>query len=364
VAKTLITRHIDQGIVDTHDPLEDFPNISEQIQLPTKHLHKYFTQETYSFNMQWRPQNPDESKTFLNIDHQHNFSQNRGHIILVITREPITNRGAMSMNLPHHNTPDRFISDDEILELLNHVRHTPMTHHQHANKVESTTKTKLPKCPNSNLQHYMHISRPAWNIFLKYYLCLRPKTDNPITIDFHDTWDALLQQNNQALRYRPGIGYLINHGRPSGLEWTCIGKAAAPFTHIHNSFQLQKLIESKTIDWAITKDWTNQHVQLSHLEWDNLEIPKIAYQSTIFVNGYFFQPGKQTHIKILQNRLQQVDTTSKTIQHTGPDTKRQQGLDPITVANTWQQLNPTVDPFASLPKNTTTQLPMRSTPTS
>jgi hypothetical protein len=200
----------------------------------------------------------------------------------------------------------------------------------------------------------MRISRPAWNIFLKYCLCLRPKTDNPITIDFHDTWDrswdVLLQQNNQARRYRPGIGYLINHGRPSGLEWTCIGKAAAPFTHIHNSFQLQKLIESKTIDWAITKDWTNQHVQLSHLEWDNLEIPKIAYQSTIFVNGYFFQPGKQTHIKILQNRLQQVDTTSKTIQHTGPDTKRQQGLDPITVENTWQQLNPTADPFTSLPK--------------
>jgi hypothetical protein len=217
VAKTLITRHIDHGIVDTHDQLEDFPNISEQIQIPTKNLHKYFTQETYPFNMQRRPQNLDESKTFLNIDRQHISSQNRGHIILAITREPITNRGAMSMNLPHHSTPDRFISDDEILELLNHVRHNPMTHHQHANKVESTTKTKLPKCPNSNLQQYMRISRPTWNIFLKYYLCLRPKTDNPITIDFHDTWDALVKQNDNALCNRPGIGYLINHGRPSGL---------------------------------------------------------------------------------------------------------------------------------------------------
>ena len=124
----------------------------------------------------------------------------------------------------------------------------------------------------------MRISRSAWNIFLKCYLCLRPKTDKPITIDFHDTWDALVKQNNKALRNRPGISYLIHHGRPSGLEWTCIGKTAAPSTHIHTSFQLQKLIESKTIDWAITKDWTNQHVQLSHLEWDNLEIPKIAYK--------------------------------------------------------------------------------------
>jgi len=192
VAKTLITRHIEQGIVSTHDPLEDFPNISEQIKIPTKNLHKYFTQEICPFNMQRRPQNPDESKTFLNIDPHHNISQNRGHIILAITREPITNRGTMSMNLPHRGTPDRFISDDEILELLNHVRHNPMTHHQHANKVESTTKTRPPKCSNSNLPQYMRISRPAWNIFLKCYLCLRPKTDNPITIDFHDTWDALV----------------------------------------------------------------------------------------------------------------------------------------------------------------------------
>ena len=59
------------------------------------------------------------------------------------------------------------------------------------------------------------------------------------------------------------------------------------------------------------------------------------------------------HIKILHHRLQQVDTTPKTIQHTGPDTKRQQqqDLNQIEAANTWQQLNPTADPFASLPKN-------------
>jgi hypothetical protein len=263
VAKTLITRRIHQEMVDTHDTLEDFPNISEQLQIPTKNLHKYFTHETRPFNIQRRPQNPDESKTSLNIDHHHNFSQNRGHIILAIPREPIRNRGAIPMNLSHRGTPDKFISDDEILELLNHVRHNPTTHLQHEKKIEPTTKTKLPTYSNSNLQQYMRISRPAWNIFLKHYLCLRPKTDNPITIDFHDTWDALIQQNNKALRYRPGIGYLITHGSPSGLQWTCIGKAVAPSTHTHNSFHLQQLIESKTKDWAITKDWTHQQVQLS-----------------------------------------------------------------------------------------------------
>ena len=137
VAKTLITRQIEQGIVNTHDPLEDFPNISEQNHLPSKNLHKYFTQEDCSFNMHRRPHNPDESKKFLNIDQHHNISQNRGHIILAITREPTRHIGAMSMNLLHRGKPDRFVSDDEILELLKYVRHNPMTHHQHANKVES-----------------------------------------------------------------------------------------------------------------------------------------------------------------------------------------------------------------------------------
>ena len=230
------------------------------------------------------------------------------------------------------------------------MRNNPTTRSQHADNLESTTNTRLPKCSNSKFQQYMRISRPAWNIFLKCYLCLRPKTDKPITIDFHDTWDALVKQNNNALRNRPGIGYLINHGRPSGLEWTCIGKTTAPSTHIHTSFQLKKLIESKTTNWAITKDWTNQHVELSHLEWDHLKIPKLAYNNTIVVNGYFFQPGKQTHTKILQNSLQQADTRSKIIQQTSPDMKRQQRLDPVTVANTWRQLNPTTDPFTSLPK--------------
>ncbi len=171
--------------------------------------------------------------------------------------------------------------------------------------------------------------------------------------DFHDTWDALVKQNNNALRNRPGIGYLTNHGRSTGLEWTCIGKAKAPSAHIHTSIQLQKLIESKTIDWATTEDWTNQHIELSQHEWDKLAIRKIAYQSTIFTNGYFFQPGTRTHVKMLVRRLHKVDTTPKIVQYTRTDMPRQQqqDLNPISAENTWQQLNPTADPFASLPKN-------------
>jgi len=123
-----------------------------------------------------------------------------------------------------------------------------------------------------------------------------------------------------------------------------------PYSHFNST---TKVDLSKTIDWSTTKDWTNQHTQPSQHEWDNLEIRKIAYQSTIFTNSYFFQPGTRTHVKMLDHRLHQVDTTSKTVQYTGADMPRQQHqvLNPIEAANTWQQLDPTADPFASLPKN-------------
>jgi hypothetical protein len=352
VAKTLITRHIEQRVVNTHNSSADFPNISEHHSPPSRNMHEYFIPEDRSFSMPRRTHDPDELKTFLKIDPDHKITQNRGQIVLTMTRKPTPRIGSISRNHTHRGQPDRFVSDDEIIELLNYVGHNPQTHRQHGNEVGSTNTISSPRYSNFTLQQYICISRPAWNIFLKCSLCLRPKTDNPITINFHDTWDALVKQNNNALRNRPGIGYLTNHGRPTGLKWTCIGKAEAPSAHIHTSIQLQKLIESKTIDWAITKDWTNQHIQLSQHEWDNLEIRKIAYQSTIFTNGYFFQPGTRTHVKMLDHRLHQVDTTPKIVQYTGADMPRQQQqvLNPIEAANTWQQLDPTADPFASLPK--------------
>ncbi len=113
------------------------------------------------------------------------------------------------------------------------------------------------------------------------------------------------------------------------------------------------MIQSKTIEWAITDDWTDQHLELSQPEWDKLEIRKIAYQSTIYTNGYFFQPGTRTHVNVLDTRPHKADTTPRTKEYTGPDISRQQqqDLNPIEAANTWQQLNPTADPFASLPKD-------------
>ncbi len=198
VAKTLITRHFEQRVVNTHNPSVDFPNTSEHHSPPSRNIHKYFTPEDRSFSIPRRTHNPDELKTFLNIDPDHKITQKSGHIVLAMTRQSTPRMESMSMNHEHRGPPDRFVSDDEILELLNYVGHHPQTHCQHVNEVWSTNTISSPRYSNFTLQQYIRISRPTWNIFLKCYLCLRPKTDNPITIDFHDTWDALVKQNNNA----------------------------------------------------------------------------------------------------------------------------------------------------------------------
>ena len=46
VAKTLITRHIEQRVVNTPDPLADFPNISEHHSPPGRNMHEYFIPKT------------------------------------------------------------------------------------------------------------------------------------------------------------------------------------------------------------------------------------------------------------------------------------------------------------------------------
>jgi hypothetical protein len=196
--------------------------------------------------------------------------------------------------------PIAFVSNDEIVELLRYNRHNPQTNRQLGNDAGSTDTISGPRYSNSTHQQYIRISRPT------------------------------------------------------GLEWNCIGKVQAPGSHIHTSIQLQHLIQSKSTEWAITDDWTDQHIELSQPEWDKLEICKISYQSTICTNGYFFQPGtRKCHVNELDPRPHKVDTTPKTKDHTWTDTSRQQqqDLNPIEAANTWQHLNPTADPFASLPKD-------------
>jgi len=60
VAKTLITRRIEQRVVNTPDPLADFPNISEHHSPPGRNMHEYFIPEDYSFSTPRRTHDPDK----------------------------------------------------------------------------------------------------------------------------------------------------------------------------------------------------------------------------------------------------------------------------------------------------------------
>ena len=115
MVKTLITRHFEQRIANTHNPSVDFPNISEHHSPPRRNIHKYFIPEDRSFSIPRRTHDPDELKTCLNIDPDHKITLNSGHIVLAMTRKPTPRIGSLSMNTVHRSQPDRFVSDNEIL---------------------------------------------------------------------------------------------------------------------------------------------------------------------------------------------------------------------------------------------------------
>jgi hypothetical protein len=192
-AKTLVTRHIEQRVVNTHNPSAEFPSISEHFSPPNRNMHGNFIPEDRSNTTPRRTHDADKLKTFLQIDPGHKITKNNGYIVLATTRKPTPRIGSIPVNHEHRGQPDTVVSNDEIIELLSYIGHNPQTNHQQGNDVGSTDTISCPRYSNSTHRQYIRISRQAWNILLKCYLCLRPKTDKPITIDFHNTWDALVK---------------------------------------------------------------------------------------------------------------------------------------------------------------------------
>jgi hypothetical protein len=344
VAKNLITRHIEQMVVNTLQPSADFPTIRKYFGPPNRNMNGNFIPENPSYNIPPRTHDTN-TKTYLQIYPGLKITKTNGYIVLTPAHARI---GSTYGNHGHQGQSDRFVSNDEIVELLRYNRHNPTQkrrrvyrHHLMPKVFKFHARTIYPRLQASMEHIPQMLPMPS------------PQTYKTITIDFHDTWDALVKKNNNTLRNRSGIGYHTNPKRPPGLEWNCIGKVQAPAAHIHTSIQLQQLIQSKTIEWAITDDWTDQHIELSQPEWDKLEIHKITYQSTIY--EWIFLPTryKECHVNVLDTRPHKVDSTPKTKDHTWTDTSRQQqqDLNQIEAVSTWQQLNPTADPFASLPKD-------------
>jgi hypothetical protein len=60
VAKTLVTRHIEQRVVNTHTPSADFPSISEHFNPPSRNMHGNFIPEDRSYTTPRRTHDADK----------------------------------------------------------------------------------------------------------------------------------------------------------------------------------------------------------------------------------------------------------------------------------------------------------------
>jgi hypothetical protein len=151
VAKTLITRHIEQRVVNTHNPSADFPSISEHFSPSSRNMHGNFIPEDRSYTIPRRTHDPDKLKTFIQIDPGHKITQNSGYIVLATTCKPTPRIGSIPMNHAHRGQPDRFVSNDDIIELLSYIGHNPQTHRQQGNDVGSKTPYHAQTPPTNNI---------------------------------------------------------------------------------------------------------------------------------------------------------------------------------------------------------------------
>jgi len=118
----------------------------------------------------------------------------------------------------------------------------------------------------------------------------------PRLVNILPPWEQLLKAHYRSTFHRPGIGY--NHfrrGIPSGREWLCVGKNRPPKSYIQGQKTLKQLLSSYTQTWNRKADWKDNVVAVSRRQWDTLGTPHLSYNSTVEVDGYFFQPRALSH---------------------------------------------------------------------
>ena len=96
-AKTLVTRHIEQRVVNTHNPSAYFPSISEHFSPPSRNMHGNFITEERSYTTPRRTHDADKLKTSLQIDAGHKITKNNGYIVLATTRKPTPRIGYLTI---------------------------------------------------------------------------------------------------------------------------------------------------------------------------------------------------------------------------------------------------------------------------
>jgi hypothetical protein len=166
VAKNLITRHIEQMVVNTLEPSADFPTISEYFGPTSGNMNGHFIPENPSYNIPQRSSDTD-TQTYLQIYPGHKITKTNSYIVLATAHERI---GSTYENHGHWGHPDKLVSNDEIVQLLRYNRHNPQTNCQLGNDAGSTDTISGPRYSNLTHQQYIRISSQVWNIFFKCHL--------------------------------------------------------------------------------------------------------------------------------------------------------------------------------------------------
>ena len=109
----------------------------------------------------------------------------------------------------------------------------------------------------------------------------------------------LPQQQNNNRRSQYPTDPDLSSKRPTGLEWTCIGKLKPKTAHIHGSRDLLQMLETRIREWDEKTDWTERQVTFSPDQWSSLAVRKLSFNSTLQTRGYFFQPRTPTLSGIL-----------------------------------------------------------------
>jgi len=74
-----------------------------------------------------------------------------------------------------------------------------------------------------------------------------------------------------------------------------VGKNLPPKSYNQRQKSLKQLLSSYTQKWNPNADWKDNVVAVSRRQWDQLGIPHLSYNSTVAVDGYFFQPRAISH---------------------------------------------------------------------
>jgi hypothetical protein len=137
VARNLPKHQIEQMVANTNQTPADFPIDSKHFGLNRRNIKEYFLPENPSYNIPTGTPNTDESSAYLHINPEsHKISKNTSYVVLAAAHMPTPQIGTMNVSHEHLGQPDKFVSNDEQVELLRHNVQGHKTNHDKRRRVD------------------------------------------------------------------------------------------------------------------------------------------------------------------------------------------------------------------------------------